>query len=298
MNNDNHDHFIFHRMSNSNTNQYHKLDNLYINTPPSINIKSPTHSNQIREPISLEQCDFFEIKICQRCLEQPYGIEAEKGYRNPYLTTFVEKFIQQTRQSLKTFHLMEALQPCRSNLPRQINEILLHSNNRCDKRPRTELTFSTFTKTTPIIWHDTEYAEIRVFDNTPFALCSQVKTQHKAAGVYSMSSWRPTLLLLRNQNKFSVYLTTHQSKLGSFITTIRSPSTTDIRKRYYAIIRVFCKEDDRLNTSCKMNIVGTFDTELEVLESKDFHIFSSQQKAALSSNQFNFMLKLEIHKAE
>ena len=243
----------------------------------------------------LDQYDLYELTSCNRCTpttehENKRLINEDD---NPYLSVFIEKFIQQTKQAKQTFRKQEIIDPEGRDPPNRIKEVLLHRDQNCERRPRTEVTFSQLPHSKPISWRDKEYAEIRPFTTTPIIFVSEMKKQYRM-GVYRMSSWRPTLLTLENNKKFAAYLTTHESRRGSYITTVRSPSTKDIRRKYYAKIHVQCS-DEKVNTSHKLQIVGTFDTELEILESKNFHIYTIEQQEALQSHQFNFRFILELH---
>ena len=246
----------------------------------------------------LDQYDLFELISCNRCTTPTRNGNNRiiNDDDNPYLSVFVEKFIQQTKQAKQTFRKQEIIDPEGRDPSNRIKEVLLHRDQDCERRPRTEVTFSRLPHSKPICWRDKEYAEIRPFITTPIILVSDMKTQYRM-GVYRMSSWRPTLLTLEDNKKFAAYLTTHESRRGSYITTVRSPSTQDIRRKYYANVHVKCS-DEKLNTSHKLQIVGTFDTELEILESKNFHIYTVEQQEALHSHQFNFRFTLEIHKTE
>lgn len=257
-----------------------------------------TSNNKLSEPdlvTLLDQYELYELAPCNRCT--PTTRHENKRIinddDNPYLSVFVEKFLQQTSQAKKTFRAQEVIEPEGRDQSNHVNEILLHTDQNCERRPRTEVTFSQLPHSKPISWRDKEYAEIRPFTTTPIIFVSDMKKQYRM-GVYRMSSWRPTLLTLESDKKFAAYLTTHESSRGSHITTIRSPSTQDIRRKYYAKIHVQCS-DEKLNTSHKLQIVGTFDTELEILESKNFHIYTIEQQEALQSHQFNFRFILELH---
>ena len=246
----------------------------------------------------LDKYDLFEIFSCSRCTTPTKSGNNKiiNDDEHPYLSVFIEKFLLQTKQAKQTFTKREAIEPEGQDPSNRINKILLHSDQECERRPRTEVTFSRLPHSTPISWRDKEYAEIRNFATTPIVLVSDIKKQC-GLGVYRMSSWRPTLLTLENNKRFAAYLTTHESRRGSYITTVRSPSTQNIRREYYAKVHVTCS-DEKLNTSHKLQIVGTFDTELEILESKNFHIYTTEQQEALQSHQFNFRFTLEIHRTE
>ena len=57
----------------------------------------------------LDQYDLFEIKSCNRCTTPNENENSEiiNEDDNPYLSVFVKKFIQQTKQALQTFYNLQ-----------------------------------------------------------------------------------------------------------------------------------------------------------------------------------------------
>ena len=85
----------------------------------------------------LNQYDLYELTSCNICT--PTTEHENKGLinddDNPYLSVFIEKFIQQTKQAKQTFRKQEITDPDGRDPSNRIKEVLLHSDQNCERRP-------------------------------------------------------------------------------------------------------------------------------------------------------------------